>query len=129
MARKIAEAALAIALTATDVPAWVPVCEGGDDAVHEPMVGTLAWTARLAIAAWRAVPGRIDGQTCRFHPSCSVYARQALREHGLLAGTVLAAERLQRPHRLGDYPLCRRDSGVYLHDPVSAHDGAFGASR
>ena len=34
--------------------------------------------------------------TCRFYPSCSAYAVEALREHGLLKGTALAVWRLVR---------------------------------
>lgn len=33
---------------------------------------------------------------CRFHPSCSVYAEQALQQHGLLRGGWLAAGRICR---------------------------------
>ena len=33
---------------------------------------------------------------CRFHPSCSCYAADALRAHGLLRGAALAAWRLLR---------------------------------
>lgn len=34
--------------------------------------------------------------TCRFYPSCSAYAIEALQVHGLLRGTVLTAWRLLR---------------------------------
>ncbi|HVM16103.1 MAG TPA: membrane protein insertion efficiency factor YidD [Gaiellaceae bacterium] len=34
--------------------------------------------------------------TCRFHPSCSQYAIDALRAHGFLRGSVLGAWRLLR---------------------------------
>jgi hypothetical protein len=47
---------------------------------------------------------------CRFTPSCSVYAKEALREHGAVAGTVLAARRICRCHPWGG---CG-------HDPVPA---------
>ena len=38
---------------------------------------------------------------CRFTPTCSVYAQDALREHGAVAGTVLAAKRICRCHPWG----------------------------
>ncbi|MDR2489942.1 MAG: membrane protein insertion efficiency factor YidD [Spirochaetaceae bacterium] len=36
--------------------------------------------------------------SCRFYPSCSVYAYQAITMHGLVKGTYLAARRLLRCH-------------------------------
>ena len=38
---------------------------------------------------------------CRFTPTCSVYAQAALREHGALEGTALAAKRICRCHPWG----------------------------
>jgi uncharacterized protein len=35
---------------------------------------------------------------CRFHPTCSEYAAEAIEIHGALKGTVLAAGRLARCH-------------------------------
>lgn len=49
---------------------------------------------RLAISPWL-------GRNCRFHPSCSSYAIEALRTHGLLAGVALAARRIARCHPWG----------------------------
>ncbi|MFA5056563.1 MAG: membrane protein insertion efficiency factor YidD [Opitutaceae bacterium] len=37
---------------------------------------------------------------CRFHPTCSQYAAQAVREHGVLAGTWLSLRRLLKCHPL-----------------------------
>lgn len=45
---------------------------------------------------------------CRFTPTCSVYAMDAVREHGALTGTMLATKRICRCHPWGD---CG-------HDPV-----------
>ncbi len=38
------------------------------------------------------------GPTCRFHPSCSDYAIEALRRHGVVPGTYLSLRRLARCH-------------------------------
>jgi putative membrane protein insertion efficiency factor len=38
---------------------------------------------------------------CRFTPTCSVYAMDAVREHGAVAGSVLAARRICRCHPWG----------------------------
>ena len=48
------------------------------------------------------------GFGCRFEPTCSVYAMQAVREHGAIKGTLFAVRRLCRCHPWGP-------SG---HDPV-----------
>jgi uncharacterized protein len=38
------------------------------------------------------------GNACRFEPTCSAYALQALERHGAAAGSYLAARRLARCH-------------------------------
>jgi uncharacterized protein len=38
----------------------------------------------------------LPANTCKYHPSCSEYAVQALRRHGLVKGSVLAGWRLLR---------------------------------
>ncbi len=48
------------------------------------------------------------GQNCRFHPSCSQYAVEALRRHGVARGLMLAAWRILRCN-----PFCQGG-----HDPV-----------
>ena len=39
---------------------------------------------------------RMLPNTCKYHPSCSQYAIDALRRHGLVRGTILAGWRLLR---------------------------------
>lgn len=43
------------------------------------------------------------GRTCRFHPTCSTYAIQALRRYGALKGLVLITYRLARCHPWGGH--------------------------
>jgi putative membrane protein insertion efficiency factor len=48
------------------------------------------------VRGWQLTFGAWMGPVCRFHPSCSVYAAEALQRHGALAGTYLAAHRIAR---------------------------------
>lgn len=41
--------------------------------------------------------------TCRFTPSCSAYAREAIEEHGAARGTWLFLKRFARCHPLGGF--------------------------
>jgi len=38
------------------------------------------------------------GANCRFYPSCSDYAREAVERHGALGGVWLAVKRIARCH-------------------------------
>lgn len=52
----------------------------------------------LPIRAYQVAVSPLLGPRCRFYPSCSAYAVEALRVHGPLRGTLLAARRLLRCH-------------------------------
>jgi len=58
------------------------------------------WPARAALlallGAYRHLVSPALGARCRFHPSCSAYAEEAVRTHGALKGTGLAAWRVLR---------------------------------
>lgn len=49
----------------------------------------LVWLYRLTF-------GALFPTTCKYHPSCSEYAMQAVRRHGLVRGSLLAGWRLLR---------------------------------
>lgn len=58
-------------------------------------------TVLLALLrAYRATLSYALGPCCRFHPSCSAYAEEAVRVHGPARGAWLAAWRLLRCHPL-----------------------------
>jgi putative membrane protein insertion efficiency factor len=45
---------------------------------------------------YRAVVSPLYGDVCRYHPSCSRYALEAVQQNGLLLGIALAAVRIVR---------------------------------
>jgi hypothetical protein len=61
----------------------------------------LAPPLRLLVRAYRLVLSPFCAGCCRFHPSCSAYALEALDAHGGLRGAVLTARRLLRCHPFG----------------------------
>ncbi|MFL5518783.1 MAG: membrane protein insertion efficiency factor YidD [Gemmatimonadales bacterium] len=50
------------------------------------------------IRGYQTVLSPLLPPSCRFHPSCSQYALEALTRHGALKGSWLAARRLARCH-------------------------------
>lgn len=52
----------------------------------------------LLLMAYRKVVSPLYGQVCRFFPSCSAYALEAITVHGAVKGSWLAAKRLLRCH-------------------------------
>ncbi len=68
----------------------------------------------LLIRIYRLLFSPWIGQHCRFHPTCSAYAIEAIRRHGAVRGSWLAAKRLGRCHPWhegGVDPVPERDRG------------------
>lgn len=62
--------------------------------------------AALAVALLRGYKFLISpffAGSCRFLPSCSDYAREAVERHGVVRGTWLAAKRVVKCHPLGSH--------------------------
>ena len=76
---------------------------GGD----QQMKFLLIWLLR----GYRFAISPLYGQVCRYHPTCSAYALEAITVHGSIKGSWLAVRRLLRCHpwALGGY------------DPVPPH--------
>ncbi|HOD13419.1 MAG TPA: membrane protein insertion efficiency factor YidD [Spirochaetota bacterium] len=56
----------------------------------------------LLIGVYRTFLSPLLPRSCRFYPSCSVYAIDALKKHGALKGSYLAARRILRCHPFHD---------------------------
>jgi uncharacterized protein len=61
----------------------------------------LAWPLIGLVWVYRYTLSPLLGVNCRFEPTCSAYAMQALRRHGVFRGSVLAAKRIARCHPWG----------------------------
>ena len=65
---------------------------------------TLLRTALLGfIGLYRIAISPFTPASCRYWPSCSSYAEEALRRHGALKGVGLALRRLSRCHPWGGW--------------------------
>ena len=56
----------------------------------------LVWLVLLPIRGYQRLISPLFGPRCRYYPTCSAYAEQAIRTHGIVRGTALAAWRLVR---------------------------------
>jgi len=82
-------------------------------------------TARLLVGLVRAyqwVLSPLLGDRCKYHPTCSQYAIDALHEHGAARGTVLAAWRVLRcnPWSAGGVDHAR-DQTLFRRSPDGRH--------
>ena len=53
------------------------------------------------ISIYQRLISPLVGPCCRFHPTCSEYAKEALESHGLVMGMWLTIKRLSKCHPLG----------------------------
>ncbi len=57
----------------------------------------------LPIRCYRRFVSPLKPPCCRYHPTCSRYAQQAIERHGMLRGSWLAFRRILRCHPFAGY--------------------------
>jgi putative membrane protein insertion efficiency factor len=77
-------------------------------------VSVLGLSLRAMIRAYQYLISPLLGPTCRYLPSCSEYASEAIATHGPVAGTWLGIKRICRCHHWGGHG----------YDPVPSPDTA-----
>ena len=55
----------------------------------------------VLVRTYQLLLSPFSGGACRFTPSCSEYALEAIQEHGLVRGLMLSLRRVGRCHPLG----------------------------
>ena len=60
----------------------------------------LAIPLLLIVRVYQLFISPMLGQNCRFYPTCSCYAHQALSQHGAYKGSILAVTRIVKCHPL-----------------------------
>jgi putative membrane protein insertion efficiency factor len=81
--------------------------------ISDALRDAAAWALIALLRAYRLVLAPLLPRSCRFVPSCSAFAIEAIERHGPLRGVWLAAGRLARCHPWHD--------GGY--DPVPTAEG------
>lgn len=66
-----------------------------------PISRALAWPLLALVWIYSKMISPLLGVNCRFQPSCSAYADEALRRYGLFKGGWLALRRIGRCHPWG----------------------------
>lgn len=61
-------------------------------------LGAMRTLALVLITAYQKLLSPLLPRTCRFFPSCSEYAKQAIQKYGLWRGGWLAIKRITRCH-------------------------------
>jgi putative membrane protein insertion efficiency factor len=80
--------------------------------VKHVIISAPSQAAILLVRAYQKIISPWLGQRCRFHPSCSNYCIDALKQHGMVYGLWLGLRRICKCHPL--HP------GGY--DPVPGHE-------
>ena len=65
--------------------------------IFKPIHAALVWIVLLPVAVYRLVLSPLKRtSTCRYLPTCSEYAQEAVHARGIVVGTALAVARIAR---------------------------------
>tara|TARA_B100001029_G_C15035451_1_gene439825 strand:+ start:77 stop:310 length:234 start_codon:yes stop_codon:yes gene_type:complete len=70
----------------------------------------------LSIILYQRLISPYQPQSCRFQPTCSEYAKEAIERHGIVKGSILASKRLIKCHPI------KFLGGSEGYDPVPEKD-------
>jgi len=65
------------------------------------MLNALKWLLIGLVKLYQAMLSPLLPMACRYQPTCSEYAIQAIQEHGVWKGFYLAVKRISRCHPWG----------------------------
>lgn len=79
----------------------------------------VAWWLVGAIGVYRRFVSPLLRPSCRFHPSCSAYAVEAIELHGAIRGTWLGVKRIGRcqPFHAGGFDPVPGSEAALTRDP------------
>ena len=108
----------------------------GAGRIREDVKSIGVWFVLGFVRFYQIFLGPFFGGACKFYPSCSKYAYEAIERHGVRRGFVLAMKRLGRcrPFTQGGYdpvPDADAEAGKLgapageLHERVEIQDGHF----
>jgi uncharacterized protein len=75
----------------------------------------------LPVRLYQRLISPLTPQRCKYHPTCSAYAVEAVRTYGVLRGTVLAAWRLLRCNPFSNGGIDRVADQRLFHTHSAAH--------
>jgi hypothetical protein len=81
----------------------------------------VAWPLLFIIRVYQVLLSPLLGQNCRFYPTCSCYAHQALKQHGALKGSWLSVKRIVKcnpmhPGGIDEVPPSSKQQNVINSD-------------
>ena len=94
---------------------------------RETVPGPLARLILLPIRGYRRFVSPALGQRCRYYPTCSAYAEEAIRELGPLRGAIVAAWRVLRCNPLSNGGLDPLENRRLFASREPAHPARKGA--